>query len=149
MYHGFLALDFGEKSKNFNENILMGVFGADGVERNNAYRAMPFNTLLERSVHFHDISYSPPNAEIDVSSGRKISTFFGAAISPNKNRVAVSYHMLVNEADLQQNISNSCKNATQFDQLLDGMEQEGNALDGQDKVAVQNFVANMRKVLAM
>ncbi len=155
LFHGFLAPVF-DVIKTFQSDVLMGVFQRDGVTNSGS---IAFDNLTKQDVHFHEAD-SPDNAKFKVDDGRKVSTFWSAAISPDagdvkqgtakhlEKRVIVTYHLLINDKDLEAKLIKIFAEKS-FGALLrrtSEVAKDTTALPNEkDRAALAGFVATLRK----
>jgi len=89
---------------NFNIPILMGIFDPNGVEPGSPH-SIPFNTFAPVAVNKHDnVYYSPNNAQFKLVPGRKVVTFWTAALSPDKRSSAINFNIIITDEALQQSL---------------------------------------------
>jgi hypothetical protein len=142
--HGFLAVDYPGDVKTFQKNVAMGIFWGSGIEVAGS-SPIAIDALGEQDVHFHDGAYCSPNdARFKVSAGRKLATFWSVAISPDKRRVAITYHLLVQDAALDANISGVLGN-DDFDMVLVFLGSLSDILDSEeDKGTLTGFCTQLQ-----
>lgn len=147
LFHGFLATKY-PHSGGFNEPLKMGVFDPIGITPID----IPCNEQLTEqkglSVHCHDNAFSPDNAHFKFSDGFNAATFWTVAILPKmpqpQSRAAVTYHLIIQDPVLEQQIANGFTNSSQG--FLAGVNNIRKLAEQQDintKKALHNFADTM------
>ncbi|KKQ49254.1 MAG: hypothetical protein US69_C0007G0003 [candidate division TM6 bacterium GW2011_GWF2_38_10] len=119
LFHGFLAQHYNNDAEyTMQKNILMGIFSIQGLSdsansNNNDANRMPINAMIARDVHSHDERCSPNNNKIQPNA--PISSFWSIAL--HDNACAITFNILINDAEIGQQCVNAIKNNKQGDQL--------------------------------
>ncbi len=141
VYHGFLSQN--HTTGFFQENVQMGIFNPQGIEV--AARApIAFGSLRAEDVNFHaGPCCSPNNACFKVSNGYNVSSFWSVAVSPDNHRVAITYHLLMNTAAMEEDIVDvlRCGN---YDTMLRSLAFFADAQATNDQTVLSGFVATLR-----
>jgi hypothetical protein len=141
VFHGFLALDKGPGD--FKQNVKMGIFEPDGIAQATS-SSISFGSLAEADVHYHAPCFSPNNARFKVESNREISTFWSVALSPISNNAAVTYHLLINNVKLEDELT-KILNGDSFETILQQLE-NFTPIPENDARTLKNFVATINKL---
>lgn len=126
VFHGLLV-DTAIKGKqppkfDCQKNIEMGVFDEAGATSTKSDIAR--NTLEARSVYCHDGRVSPDNAHVVFEASKFILPFWSVGVSYDHARVAITYHLVINNQDLSERINqlaNSYGSDVSLAEILSGL----------------------------
>lgn len=101
VYHPWVASWSGAEYS--NPLVSMGIFDTDGVGAATQGSSIAINRLNGESVNTHPAepgvaAMSPDNARFHIDNGREIATFTSVAMSPDRQRIIITRHILANSA---------------------------------------------------
>src|SRR5579872_1726443 len=108
-------------NNDFNTNLLVGLFDPKGVAAVGA-EGIPFNTFGQIHISKHDqIYYSPNNGRFQIQPGRKIVSFWTAALSEDKSKTVIQFNVIIDEPAWSELAGNYIRlqDEGQIDQALD------------------------------
>lgn len=130
----------------FNINAPMGVFSADGasVVAIPKVDAIAFNTFSPKGINWHHPQHlSPNNARISINAGRAFSTFWAAAVSPDKANVSITYFLTANTPQSEEwlaQILNKSRTIQELSNNISPAIARSGWLSDQDKDTLQNWL---------
>lgn len=144
LFHPFLGVALG-KQADFQANVPMGIFNANGVTNKGISSDISFNNFRAENVNVHDgtKSLSPNNARFDFEKNRSIATFWSAAYI--NTYMTISLH-LVFDSTKQPVITHLITNSDTTAVLLQKLYQYAITLPVPDARALREFCQNMIQI---
>lgn len=140
-----------QPQRHFNLRTTMGLFDPNGIGAATGPESIGINSFTTPHVNVHasqlpDIDdASPNNAQFAIYQNRAISTFWSAAVSSERKRAVVTFHILVNDSNLEVGIQKQIKRSQNLGQLLQNLSSIPLANQA-DQQAFKNALAKIREM---
>ncbi len=129
--------------EDFNEAVAMGIFKPRFVEQLvlEPLTAIAFNSLKPQHVHYHS-ALSPNNARFRINTDHPFSSFWLAAVSPDKKSVSITYLLITNTPKAKRFMLGVLENAGNIQELAAHIHKalESAQWESDDKKVVKEWI---------
>lgn len=109
----------------YNQNILMGLFDAHGISRSPS-ESISIDHFSMQNVNAHNgvgYAYSPNNAQFLIIPHRLLGIVWSAAVSPDKQHIAITFHIILHCPVIEKHFSALVKQAQTYGDLLNALQE--------------------------